>query len=50
LNCIYNGRNAQEKRKYKNEMYLDCILFKPVSKEEAEGGAEETKRRKEAQK
>jgi len=50
LNCIYNGRNAQEKRKYKNEMYLDCILFKPVSKEEAKGGAEETKRRKEAQK
>lgn len=40
-------KNQTERRNYKNDMYLDCIYLRPVSKEEL---AEETKRRKEARK
>jgi hypothetical protein len=36
-----------QRRNYKNKMLLDCIYLKPVAKEEV---ADETKRRKEAQK
>ena len=47
LHCRYKDLPKAQRRNYKNKMLLDCIYLKPVAKEEV---ADETKRRKEAQK